>query len=62
MRFEPEASNPSNAGLGRAREALQEIKEQVPEMSYADLWQLAAAVSIRVMGGPVVQVRIVVRP
>ncbi|KAL3928206.1 MAG: hypothetical protein SGPRY_002489 [Prymnesium sp.] len=52
MRFEPEASNPSNKGLDRARELLEPVKQAVPLISYADLWQLAAVVSIEMMGGP----------
>ncbi|KAL1514916.1 hypothetical protein AB1Y20_003996 [Prymnesium parvum] len=58
MRFDPEASNPSNKGLNRARSLLQPIKEALPMIGYADLWQLAAVVSIEMMGGPKVPFRI----
>ncbi|KAL1520672.1 hypothetical protein AB1Y20_022242 [Prymnesium parvum] len=57
MRFAPEASYPSNKGLERARDLLEPIKEAVPSISYADLWQLAAVVSIELMGGPRVPFR-----
>lgn len=52
MRFEPEALNPSNNGLQYARAMLEPVKQSVPEIGYADLWQLAAVVSIEMMGGP----------
>ncbi|KAL1520688.1 hypothetical protein AB1Y20_022257 [Prymnesium parvum] len=58
MRFAPEASNPSNKGLRHARALLEPIKQAVPSLSYADLWQLAAVVSIEIMGGPRVPFRI----
>ncbi|KAL1520605.1 hypothetical protein AB1Y20_022180 [Prymnesium parvum] len=58
MRFEPEASNPSNKGLQYARELLEPIKQAVPLISYADLWQLAAVVSIEMMGGPRIPFRV----
>ncbi|KAL1515118.1 hypothetical protein AB1Y20_004181 [Prymnesium parvum] len=58
MRFDPEASDPSNKGLSRPRALLQPIKEALPMLSYADLWQLAAVVSIEMMGGPKVPFRI----
>lgn len=57
MRFEPESSNPSNNGLQQARALLEQVKQSVPELGYADLWQLAAVVSIEVMGGPRVRFR-----
>ncbi|KAL3916294.1 MAG: hypothetical protein SGPRY_006884, partial [Prymnesium sp.] len=52
MRFACEASNPSNNGLDKARQLLEPIKHKVPLLGYADLWQLAAVVSIEMMGGP----------
>ncbi|KAL1511739.1 hypothetical protein AB1Y20_005027 [Prymnesium parvum] len=58
MRFEPEASYPSNRGVDEARKLLEPIKQAVPELSYADLWQLAAVVSIEMMGGPRVPFRV----
>ena len=36
MRFNPEASWGANAGLKSARDALEPVKQQFPEISYAD--------------------------
>jgi cytochrome c peroxidase len=52
MRFEPEKSWGANAGLGVARDALEEIKMKYPSLTYADLWTLAGSVAIEEMGGP----------
>ena len=52
MRFEPESSDPANAGLGIVRDMLHEVKKHHPEISEADLWTLAGASSIEFMGGP----------
>lgn len=38
MRFSTEATDPANAGLHVAREALEPIKAKYPWISYADLW------------------------
>lgn len=57
MRFEPEASDPNNMGLDRARALLEPIKQAVPLISYADLWQLAAVLSIEIIGGPKIPFR-----
>ena len=54
MRFEPEAGCPANAGLGGARELLARVHAAHPWASRADMWQLAAVVAIRAMGGPAV--------
>ncbi|RKP19149.1 heme peroxidase [Rozella allomycis CSF55] len=55
MRFEPESSDPANAGLDLARERLEEVHKKFPGMSKADLWTLAACVAITEMGGPVIK-------
>lgn len=52
MRFEPEASDPANAGLIIVRDMLHEVKKKYPEISEADLWTLAGSVAIEFMGGP----------
>lgn len=52
MRFDPEASYGNNAGLGVARDALEPIKKQFPDISYADLYTYAAVVAIEEAGGP----------
>ena len=54
MRFSPEAFHGANAGLSIARNQLERIKRAHPEISYGDLWTLAAVVAIEEMGGPVV--------
>lgn len=52
MRFEPESSDPANAGLGIVRDMLHEVKKNNPNVSNADLWTLAGCASIEFMGGP----------
>lgn len=52
MRFSPEKDDPENAGLAAAQKLLEPIKEKYPLISYADLWTLAGAVSVEIMGGP----------
>ena len=38
MRFAPEANQGCNAGLGAARDKLEEVKKQFPQITYSDLW------------------------
>jgi L-ascorbate peroxidase len=53
IRTEHEINAGPNAGLKKALTLyLKPIKEQIPEVSWADLIQLASATSIEVMGGP----------
>jgi len=52
MRFEPEYSDPANAGLSIIRDILHPIHLKHPEVSLADLWNFAAAMSIELCGGP----------
>ncbi len=52
IRFEPEAKHDANNGLEIARNLLADIKQAVPEVSYADLYQLASVVAIEYAGGP----------
>jgi len=54
MRFDPEAKWGANAGLHLARNLLEKIKKEHPEISYADLWTLAGVVAVEELGGPVV--------
>jgi len=54
MRFAPEKDHGCNAGLALARDSLEAIKKAHPEISYADLWTLAAVVAVEYMGGPVI--------
>jgi len=52
MRWELEANDPENRGLGLARELLEKVKEKYPNVSYSDLWIFAAYVFLRASGGP----------
>ncbi|GAX79053.1 hypothetical protein CEUSTIGMA_g6493.t1 [Chlamydomonas eustigma] len=54
MRFEPECSWGSNAGLDKARSILEPIKAKFPWISYADLWTLSGVVAVEGMGGPTI--------
>jgi L-ascorbate peroxidase len=57
IRFKPEIQHGANAGLAGAIALLEPIKEAVPAISYADLFQLASARAIEKAGGPVIPVR-----
>lgn len=48
IRFKPEIDHAANAGLASALELLAPIKEKFPEVSYADLFQLASATAVEV--------------
>lgn len=52
MRFDPESNDPANAGLDIARALLEPVHQKHPEVSLADLWTLAGALSIEFAGGP----------
>lgn len=52
MRFQPEAGYGANAGLGLARDLLEQVKKNHPNVSYADLYTFAGAAAIVSMGGP----------
>jgi catalase (peroxidase I) len=52
MRFEPENNDPANAGLSIIRDMLYPVHLKHPEISLADLWNYAAAVSVELCGGP----------
>ena len=41
----------ANAGLKKARDFLEPVKEKYPWISYADLWTLAGATAVEEMGG-----------
>lgn len=55
MRFSPEKDWGANAGLGIARDFLENFKSE--EISYADLWTLAGVTAIEKMGGPAISWR-----
>lgn len=48
IRFKPEIDHGANAGLVGALKLLDPIKEKFPEVSYADLFQMASALAIEV--------------
>jgi hypothetical protein len=52
MRFEPESTDGANAGLHIVRNILMPVKEQYPELTFADLWTFAGAQAVEFMGGP----------
>jgi len=52
MRFDPESGHGANAGLGVARDRLEAVKRQFPDLSYADLYTFAGKVAAEALGGP----------
>eukprot|EP00568_Trieres_chinensis_P005798 CAMPEP_0183294254 /NCGR_PEP_ID=MMETSP0160_2-20130417/2642_1 /TAXON_ID=2839 ORGANISM="Odontella Sinensis, Strain Grunow 1884" /NCGR_SAMPLE_ID=MMETSP0160_2 /ASSEMBLY_ACC=CAM_ASM_000250 /LENGTH=327 /DNA_ID=CAMNT_0025455539 /DNA_START=163 /DNA_END=1146 /DNA_ORIENTATION=- len=52
IRFDPEINHGANAGLAGAVAILEPVKEAFPDMSYADIFQMASARSIELAGGP----------
>lgn len=52
IRFEPEINHGANAGLSGAVALLEPVKEKYPDMSYADIFQMASALAIEKAGGP----------
>jgi len=57
MRFDPESKWGANAGLGKARDALEPIKAKFPLLSYADLYAVAGVTAIEESGGPSIPFR-----
>ncbi|EDQ89742.1 uncharacterized protein MONBRDRAFT_18816 [Monosiga brevicollis MX1] len=57
IRFDPEVTHGANAGLKWAIEKLQPIKDQFPDISYADLYQYASITAIAHAGGPKIPFR-----
>lgn len=52
IRFESELAHEANAGVQKILPILEPIKKQHPDVSYADLYTLAGAVSVEALGGP----------
>ncbi|KAL2938203.1 L-ascorbate peroxidase cytosolic [Bienertia sinuspersici] len=52
MRHQAELAHGANNGLDIACRLLEPIKEQFPEISFADFYQLAGVVAVEVTGGP----------
>jgi L-ascorbate peroxidase len=57
IRFDPEIKHGANAGLSIAVALLEEIHQQFPTVSYADLYQMASARAIETAGGPNIGLR-----
>lgn len=58
IRFAPEKTHGANNGLDIARNMLEPIKKQFPDISYADLYQLASVAAIEYSGGPKIPFRL----
>lgn len=55
QRFKPESTYGNNAGLDKARAALEPVKSKFPELSYADLYTFAGVVAVEEAGGPTIE-------
>ncbi|KAJ6805772.1 putative L-ascorbate peroxidase 6, chloroplastic [Iris pallida] len=52
LRFEVELKHAANAGLVNALKLIEPIKAKYPDVTYADLFQLASATAVEEAGGP----------
>eukprot|EP00246_Nothoceros_aenigmaticus_P000265 TRINITY_DN103_c0_g1_i2.p1 TRINITY_DN103_c0_g1~~TRINITY_DN103_c0_g1_i2.p1 ORF type:complete len:391 (-),score=80.44 TRINITY_DN103_c0_g1_i2:322-1494(-) len=57
LRFSVELEHAANAGLTNAVKLVQPIKDKFPNVTYADLFQLASATAIEDAGGPKIPMR-----
>lgn len=57
LRYSIELDHAANAGLHGAIKLLDPVKEKYPNISYADLFQLASATAIEEAGGPKIPLR-----
>ena len=57
IRFDKELAHGGNAGLGAAVALLAPLKDKYPEISHADLIQMASAAAIEACGGPKIPMR-----
>lgn len=57
IRFEPEITHGANSGLNKALAILQPVKDACPEVSYADIFQMASAEAIMLAGGPKIDMK-----
>jgi L-ascorbate peroxidase len=57
IRFAPEINHGANAGLAGAVKLLEPVKEAVPSVSYADIYQMASARAIELAGGPKIDMK-----
>lgn len=58
IRFAKELGHGANAGLAKIVALLQPIKDKYPEVSYADLFQLASATAVELAGGPKIPLKL----
>lgn len=58
IRFRPELGYGANAGLDSALELLKPVKEKCPDVSWADIIQLASSEAIEHAGGPQIPLRL----
>lgn len=54
IRFAPEINHGANAGLAGVVTMLEPVKEAFPSISYADIYQMASARAVALMGGPTI--------
>mmetsp|Transcript_33285 Transcript_33285/g.43895 ORF Transcript_33285/g.43895 Transcript_33285/m.43895 type:complete len:331 (+) Transcript_33285:87-1079(+) len=57
IRFSPEIDHAANAGLNTALKLLEPIKTKFPSVGWADLMQMASAVSVELAGGPAIPMK-----
>jgi len=57
IRFDPEINHGANAGLAGAVKILEPVKEAFPDVSYADIFQMASAQGIAMAGGPKIDMK-----
>lgn len=57
IRFEPEIKHGANNGLSGGIKLLEPVKAKFPDMSYADIFQMASARSIELAGGPKIDMK-----
>lgn len=57
IRFEPEILHGANKGLSNAVALLRPVKDAFPNVSYADIFQMASCRAIETAGGPKIGVR-----
>jgi len=57
IRFEAVQKHSANAGLSKALNYLKPLKEKYPDLSWADIIQLASVVAVEHSGGPVIPIR-----
>merc|ERR1719416_199874 len=57
IRFDPEINHGANGGLSGAVKLLEPVKEAFPDVSYADIYQMASARGIALSGGPEIDMK-----